>query len=130
MRYFTIRGTALETRPGGRPLVVPMERIVREDALWITPEGIRIDGRDVDVISMEDTHESIVTNPAFKRLLAVVENQRQWCFNMLGDIELFERNAQSLINNYIGAMTRPMSESERNHVITEYHIKARDLAVQ
>lgn len=130
MRFFTVRGTTTETRPGGRPLIVPTELVVREDALWITPEGIRACGKDISVISIEDTTDTIITNPAFKRLLMVIESQRQWSFNMMHDEELFEKAAQSLIECYIAALSKPMSENERNALITAYHVKARELTLQ
>ena len=130
MRYFTVRGTALETRPGGRPLVVPVERVVREDALWVSPEGVSIGGETIDVISVEDTTDVIVTNPAFKRLLSVVETQRQWAFNMGYEEDEFERQARGLIAAYIGEMSRPLGESDRNRLITEYHVRARGLMLQ
>ena len=129
MRFFTVKGNVATTRPGGRPQITPVEYTVREDALWITEDGVRCNGQDIQVDSIEATEDVVKTNPAFKRLLQVIEHQRQWCFNMMYDEALFEQQANALIAGYVGEVSKPQSESERNTLITKYHVRARSLMV-
>jgi hypothetical protein len=130
MRYFTVKGNVTTVRPGGRPQITPIERVVREDALWLSTDGVRLDGQDIQIDSIEATEDVVKTNPAFKRLLQVIEQQRQWCFNMMFDETLFEQQAIALITGYVGEVSKPQTESERNTLITQYHVRARALMVQ